>query len=106
MNDDNDIQVSSARFLVAFDLPRERPDWPPIEAERLWGEKTPTKFEIRVQETPFFIREVAMGDLVRVRPDNERRELVFESYTAESGHSTIRLVMMRPSEQESSLQKL
>lgn len=81
-------------FKVAFDLAVERADWPPVSTERLWGEKTGVKFEVRVVSVPFFARGIAYGDLVRVRPDHERRELVFEEFTAESGHSTVRVVVM------------
>jgi Domain of unknown function (DUF4265) len=81
-------------FKVAFDLQPERPNWPPVSVERLWGEKTAVKFEIRVVNTPFFARGVAYGDLVQVRADHERRELVFEKFTSESGHSTVRIILM------------
>ncbi|MFF4709309.1 DUF4265 domain-containing protein [Streptomyces sp. NPDC001288] len=81
-------------FKVAFDLPEEASDWPPVSVERLWGEKTDVRFEIRVVNTPFFVRGIAYGDLIRVVPDHDRRELVFDSFTAESGHSTIRVVVM------------
>lgn len=88
-------------FKVAFDLESERADWPPVSVERLWGEKTEVKYEIRVANTPFFARGIAFGDLIRVRPDNERRELVFESFTSESGHSTIRVIFLDKGERES-----
>ncbi|MEE1782760.1 DUF4265 domain-containing protein [Kitasatospora sp. NPDC048239] len=87
-------------FKVAFDLEEERPNWPPVSIERLWGEKTAVKLEIRVVNTPFFVRGISFGDLIRVRPDNERRELVFESFTSESGHSTVRIVLLRDTERE------
>lgn len=89
------VPASGARlFKVAFDLGLERPGWPPVSIERLWGEKTRVKFEVRVVNTPFFARGIAYGDLVRVRADHDRRELVFERVTAESGHSTVRVVLM------------
>ncbi|GGX16776.1 DUF4265 domain-containing protein [Streptomyces chartreusis] len=88
-------------FKVAFDLEAEREDWPPVSVERLWGEKTEVRFEIRVVNTPFFVPGIAYGDLIRVRPDNERRELVFESFASESGHSTIRVVFLRRNLRES-----
>jgi Domain of unknown function (DUF4265) len=53
------------------------------------------KFEIRVANAPFFVRGISFGDLIRVRPAHDRRELVFESFTAESGHSTVRLIEMK-----------
>jgi hypothetical protein len=89
------VSASGAKlFKVAFDLDLERPGWPPVSTERLWGEKTRVKFEVRVVNTPFFARGIAYGDLVQVRPDHDRRELVFERFTAESGHSTVRIVFM------------
>ncbi|MFJ4783433.1 DUF4265 domain-containing protein [Streptomyces sp. NPDC088794] len=87
-------------FKVAFDLEVERPNWPPVSVERLWGEKTDVKFEIRVVNTPFFVRGIAFGDLIQVRPDNERRDLVFEKFTQESGHSTVRVIIMREDSRE------
>ncbi|MFJ3218203.1 DUF4265 domain-containing protein [Kitasatospora sp. NPDC086801] len=87
-------------FKVAFDLEEERPNWPPVSVERLWGEKTTTKLEIRVVNTPFFVRGISFGDLIQVRPDNERRELVFENFTSESGHSTVRIILLQGTERE------
>jgi hypothetical protein len=80
-------------FEVAFDLESEGRGWPPVSVERLWGEKTGVKFELRLLNVPFFARGVAYGDLVHVRPDNDRRELVFEKLNGESGHSTVRVVL-------------
>lgn len=96
------VSASGAKlFKVAFDLDAEHADWPPVSVERLWGEKTDVRFEIKVVNTPFFVRGISYGDLIRVRPDHDRRELVFESFTSESGHSTIRIVFLRGSVRES-----
>ncbi|MCP2337363.1 DUF4265 domain-containing protein [Actinomadura rupiterrae] len=81
-------------FKIAFDLEQERPDWPPVAVERLWGEKTGIRLEVRVVNVPFFARGLAIGDLVQVRPDHDRRELVFDHHKAKSDHSTIRIVEM------------
>ncbi|GHG92824.1 DUF4265 domain-containing protein [Streptomyces lanatus] len=90
------VSASGAKlFKVAFDLDAEHANWPPVSVERLWGEKTDVRFEIKVVNTPFFVRGISYGDLIRVQPDHERRELVFESFTSESGHSTIRVVFLR-----------
>ncbi|MFF3202331.1 DUF4265 domain-containing protein [Streptomyces sp. NPDC002962] len=82
-------------FKVAFDLDVDDSGWPPVSVERLWGEKTDVKFEIRVVNTPFFVRGISFGDLVRVRADHERRELVYDGFTTASGHSTVRIIFMR-----------
>lgn len=81
-------------FEVAFDLKAEAPNWPPVEVERLWGEKTAVDSELRLLNVPFFARGVAYGDLVRVRPDRDRDELVFERLNSESGHSTLRITVL------------
>jgi hypothetical protein len=60
----------------------------------LWGKKTNVKLELRLASIPFFARAIAWGDLIRVRPDHDRRELVFDRFTAESGHSTVRISVL------------
>ncbi|MFJ8363004.1 DUF4265 domain-containing protein [Streptomyces sp. NPDC093984] len=101
------VSASGAKmFKVAFDLNRDDSGWPPVSVERLWGEKTDVRFEIRVANTPFFVPGIAFGDLIRVRADHERRELVYESFTAESGHSTVRIVFMRDGARQSVERKL
>ncbi|GGQ87332.1 hypothetical protein GCM10010166_66940 [Couchioplanes caeruleus subsp. azureus] len=37
---------------------------------------------------------MSYGDIIRVVPDHERREVVFESFVEGSGHSTIRIILM------------
>ena len=80
-------------YEVAFDLKPEAPNWPPVPVERLWGERTAVDFEMRLLNVPFFARGVAYGDLARVRPDQDRHELVFERLNSESGHSTLRITL-------------
>jgi hypothetical protein len=82
-------------FKVAFGLDSESANWPPVSVERLWGEKTSGRLEIRIVNTPFFARGISFGDLIQVRPDNDRRELVFEEFTQESGHSMIRIIFLK-----------
>lgn len=81
-------------FKVTFNLEQERPGWPPVLVERLWAEVTPEKFKLRLANTPFFARGVSFGDLVIVHPDPDRGELVFDSRGSESGHSTVRVIVM------------
>ncbi|MFY7632068.1 DUF4265 domain-containing protein [Streptomyces sp. NY05-11A] len=93
-------------FKVAFDLNDDGSGWPPVSVERLWGEKTDVRFEVRVVNTPFFVPGISFGDLVRVRADHERRELVYEGFGAESGHSTVRIIFMRSNVRESMERRL
>lgn len=80
-------------YKVAFDLPEETAHWARASAERLWTGKTSVKMEVQVRNTPFYVKGVALGDIVRVRADHERRELVFEEFVSESGHSTVRIII-------------
>jgi len=80
-------------YKVAFDLPEETAHWARASAERLWTGKTSVKMEVQVRNTPFYVKGVSFGDIVRVRADHERREFVFEEFISESGHSTVRIII-------------
>lgn len=81
-------------YKVTFDLKEERAGWPPVSVERLWAETTGVKLELRLVNIPYFARGVSVGDRVQVRPDHDRREFVYDKLTAESGHSTVRIVLI------------
>ncbi|WP_177324130.1 DUF4265 domain-containing protein [Streptomyces mirabilis] len=80
-------------YKVAFDLPDEIADWARASSERLWTGKTSVQMEVQVRNTPFYVKGVAFGDIVRVRADHERREFVFEEFVSEAGHSTVRVII-------------
>ncbi|WP_394614187.1 DUF4265 domain-containing protein [Lentzea sp. JNUCC 0626] len=97
MSDPGEIPVSpdgNPMTKVVFDLDQDDEGWPPVGSERLWGEKT-GKAELRLLNTPFFVRGIAFGDRIRIRPDHERREFLFDGVVAESDHSTVRIVFVR-----------
>lgn len=83
-----------ARFQVVFDLPEDIAAWAPGSSERLWVAKTSVRLEVEVRNTPFYVKGVSYLDHVRVRVDHERRELVHDEFVAESGHSTVRVILM------------
>ncbi|MFP8885821.1 DUF4265 domain-containing protein [Streptomyces mangrovi] len=80
-------------YKVAFDLPEETANWARASSERLWTRKTSVRMEVQVRNTPFYVKGIAFGDIVRVKPDHERRELVFEEFVSEGGHSAIRIIV-------------
>ncbi|MFC8819009.1 DUF4265 domain-containing protein (plasmid) [Streptomyces enissocaesilis] len=80
-------------YKVAFDLPDETADWADASSERLWTGKTSVQMEVQVRNTPFYVKGISLGDIVRVRVDHERRELVFEEFVSEAGHSTVRVII-------------
>jgi hypothetical protein len=80
-------------FKVAFDLEPNSAGWPPFRVERIWARKTGVVGELEVCNAPFFVRGVARGDVVKVHPDHERRELVFDEVVRHTGHSTVRVII-------------
>ncbi|MBE7699967.1 DUF4265 domain-containing protein [Oerskovia sp. Sa1BUA8] len=84
--------MSERLYRVVFDLQERIACSTGIGVERLWAEKS-GRLEMRVLNVPFYVRGIAFGDVVRVRPDHERREFVFEELLAESGNSTMRIIL-------------
>lgn len=80
-------------FQVAFDLPEETAAWAPGGSEQMWVAKTAVKLQVEVRNIPFYVKGIAYADIVRVRVDHDRQELVFDEFVEESGHSTIRVIL-------------
>jgi len=80
-------------FQVAFDLPQVSATWPPFSTERIWAKNTPAPYQLELQNIPFFVRGLSCGDIIRAKPDHERRELVFDGLVRHSGHSTVRVIL-------------
>jgi hypothetical protein len=75
---------------VHFDLPRDDADWPPVDVESLWAE-TVSGDVVRLTNVPWFVRGIANGDLVRVKPDADG-VLWATEHVEWSGNCTIRVV--------------
>jgi Domain of unknown function (DUF4265) len=97
-------QPAERLFQLVFDLPTESPTWPPVSSERVWGAKTAVKFQLAVRNIPFFVRGVALGDVVRAHPDHERQEIVFDEVVTESGHSVFHL-LIRDADQQPAVEE-
>ncbi|RAY15963.1 hypothetical protein DPM19_09455 [Actinomadura craniellae] len=82
-------------FKVAFDLEMVSPTWPPFSTERIWTKKAPGPYELELINSPFFVRGISRGDIIRARPDHERRELVFDGLVRHCGNSTIRAILLK-----------
>jgi len=78
---------------VIFDLATEE-EWPPVKSERVWclqvGEDS-----YRVDNVPWFVPDLAVGDVVRARPPAPDTHPVFEELVNRSDHVTIRLIVFR-----------
>jgi Domain of unknown function (DUF4265) len=81
------------RFVkVVFELPRDGDDaWPPVASETLWAVVVEPGV-VRLDNTPFFVRNVAADDLIRVTPDANGQWQAGERLRW-SGHYTIRIIV-------------
>ena len=66
-------------------------DWPPVSVETLWVEGAGADY--KVLNVPFFAQGIALGDIVR--GVSEQGELTFNGKVRESGHSTLRVIVLR-----------
>ena len=80
-------------FRVAFDLEQVSATWPPFSTERIWAKKGTAPYQLELQNIPFFVRGLSCGDIIRAKPDHERRELVFDGLVRHSGSSTVRVIL-------------
>lgn len=80
-------------FRVAFDLEKVSATWPPFSTERIWAKKGSAPYQLELQNIPFYVRGLSCGDIIRAKPDRERRELVFDGLVSHSGSSTIRIIL-------------
>jgi hypothetical protein len=76
---------------VVFELPRDKDGWPPAASEGLWA--IPVSPDVvRLDNTPFFVRGVAAGDLIRVHREADG-QLRAAARLQWSGHCTIRITV-------------
>ncbi|WP_031517473.1 DUF4265 domain-containing protein [Streptomyces sp. NRRL F-5123] len=88
--------MTSARddcVKVYFRLEVDEDGWPPASVESLWAVDLGDG-SVRVDNTPWFVRGVASGDIIRVEADDEGIRWAGETVQA-SGHCTIRLIVLR-----------
>ncbi len=74
---------------VHFRLEQDEDGFPPADVESLWAEPIDAT-HCRLDNVPFFAREVANRDVVEVR--EEEGNLWFVRVTQEGGHGTIRVI--------------
>ena len=61
-----------------------------FEIERLWCKKLDDN-QYEVDNIPFIVNRVALGDIITVEFDDEEKQYYFDSFVKTSGNSTIRL---------------
>jgi hypothetical protein len=78
------------RVKLSFLLSQDS-DWPPVGEESVWARRVHGDI-YRIDNTPFFARNVASGDLVEASEDDRNRLLVRRRIEP-SGNCTIRLLV-------------
>jgi hypothetical protein len=79
---------------VIFPLEVDEGGWPPVASERLWA------FDLgqglyRINNAPWFVRDLAVGDVVRAEPPGPDQHPVFTGLHTRSDHLTIRIICFR-----------
>jgi hypothetical protein len=82
------------RFVkVVFELPQDDDGWPPVAREGLWAVPVAPD-TVRLENSPWFVRGVANGDLIRVRR-GEDGQLWADERLKWSGYCLIRIIPFR-----------
>ncbi|MFD8739502.1 DUF4265 domain-containing protein [Streptomyces sp. NPDC059618] len=85
--------IGDTHVKVHFRMQVDEDGWPPVSVENLWavdlGDGT-----VHLDNTPWFVRGVASGDIVKVEADDEGLRWAGETVRA-SGNCTIRLIVLR-----------
>jgi hypothetical protein len=91
--DDGAVKDSRDGYVkVQFRLETDQDGWPPASVESMWavdlGDGT-----VRLDNTPWFVRGVASGDIIRAEVDDEGVHWAGETVRA-SENCTIRLIVL------------
>jgi hypothetical protein len=81
---------SNDRVRVEFQLDHDDDGWPPATTERLWAVPLGEGL-VRIDNIPWFVRNIAFGDIVQTRTDPDGGLWAAERIQW-SGHCTIRVV--------------
>lgn len=78
---------------VIFELEVED-GWPPVASERVWAFDVGDDRYV-IDNVPWFVRDLAVGDVVEAVSRDARTHPVFRRVLERSGHVTIRLICLR-----------
>lgn len=77
---------------LTFRLDVDEDGWPPVAAESVWCEEVGDLY--RICNTPFFVKGIAFGDVVRVKSVGNN-EVTLDDVIEQSGNSTIWLYFQK-----------
>lgn len=94
------------RVKILFRLERDEDGYPPEDAESVWA--LPVDEGYQVENIPFFVRDIALGDVVKAEPAEDGMLEFSGSVLRRGGHSTYRVLLLkkRNGDPETSIQEL
>jgi Domain of unknown function (DUF4265) len=87
---ESDAPDAPQSVKLCFELEPEEEDWPPVRTENVWARPVGGD-EYELENIPWFVRGVAIGDRVRASRDDDG-VLTFRDKIAWSGRYTIRVI--------------
>ncbi len=75
---------------VHFALEQDADGYPPVTTEVLWCEQL-THGSVKIDNIPFFVRDIACGDEIRIEADADG-SLLYRSTIKTSGNSVFRVI--------------
>ncbi len=88
---------------VVFELEVDDEGWPPVSGERVWAEPLGSD-SYRIENTPWFVRNIAADDIVRAVPSNDTSWPVYVKKIRWGGNYAIRIIPFRTGRLAGSLQ--
>lgn len=79
---------------VIFELAVDEDGWPPAASKRVWAFHLGGD-EYRIDNPPWFVPDLAVGDVVRAHAPDAQSQPVFVEVVRRSDHVTIRLIVFR-----------
>jgi hypothetical protein len=89
----------NGQVKLHFALEQDEDGYPPFAVESVWATLTNKTNEYVIDNIPFYVRGVALGDVVSAKADDDGH-LWFHEVINPSGHSTLRILMLHPDETE------
>jgi hypothetical protein len=86
------------KIKIAFPIEQDEEGFPPFDVEDLWGVETDYPLHFRIDSIPFFAKQVAVGDVVRVKESDGNYR--FDRVITKSKNSLIRVIVYKGSDGE------